>query len=245
MEQGQQEIKAKFPPDQAWEDRGFIESWDERSGREQSIREMQMKTVVFMIPQPKEQVIRVLDLGAGYGALAAAILEERPNASAVCINGSEEMIKLGQEQNGKFKGRMEFVRGTLDSPGWLSLVAGPFDAVISARALHHLTHEQRRQLFRDAHGLLRPGGCFVNADSLKASSETLRGLYRKTRQRWIDGPTGNAAGGEPQSARTRLPHGAHYNGLMEDELSWLRAAGFRDVDVFWKFTNYAVYGGFK
>jgi tRNA (cmo5U34)-methyltransferase len=155
------------------------------------------------------------------------------------------MIKLGQERNGKFKGRMEFVRGTLDSPGWLSLVAGPFDAVISARALHHLTHEQRRQLFRDAHGLLRPGGCFINADSLKAASETLRGLYRKTRQRWIDGPAGDAAGEEPQSARTRLPHGTHYNALMEDELSWLRAAGFRDVDVFWKFTNYVVYGGFR
>jgi len=245
MEQRQQEIKAKFPPDQAWEDRGFIESWDERSDEERSIREMQIKTVVFMIPQPKEQAIRVLDLGAGYGALAAAVLADRPNASAVCIDGSEEMIKLGQERNGKFKGRMEFVRGTLDAPGWLSLVSGPFDAVISARALHHLTHEQRRQLFRDAHGLLRPGGCFVNADSLKASSEILRAHYRRTRQRWIDEPLENRAGEEPEAARARLPHGAHYNGLMEDELSWLRAAGFRDVDVFWKFTNYAVYGGFK
>ena len=29
------------------------------------------------------------------------------------------------------------------------------------------------------------------------------------------------------------------------ELSWLKEAGFRDVDVFWKFTNYAVYGGFR
>jgi tRNA (cmo5U34)-methyltransferase len=240
-----QEGKAALPTEQAWEDRGFIESWDERSDQERLVREMQMKTVVFMIPQPKEQAIRVLDLGAGYGALAAAILEDRPNASAVCIDGSEEMIKLGQERNEKFKGRMEFVRDTLDSPGWLNLISGSFDAVISARALHHLTHEQRRQFFRDAHGLLRPGGCFVNADSLKASSETLRGLYRRTRQRWIDGPTGNAAREEPQVARTRLPHGAHYNGLMEDELSWLRAAGFRDVDVFWKFTNYTVYGGFR
>jgi tRNA (cmo5U34)-methyltransferase len=239
-----QEGKAALPPEQAWENRGFIESWDERSDQERSVREMQMKTVVFMVPHPKEQPIRILDLGAGYGALAAAILEDRPNASAVCIDGSEEMIKLGHERNGKFKGRMEFVRGTLDAPGWLSLVAGPFDAVISARALHHLTHEQRRRLFRDAHGLLRSGGCFINADNFKATSEELRGHYRRMRQRWIDGPTGNAAGDEPQSAKTRLPHGAHYNGLMEDELSWLRAAGFQDVDVFWKFTNYAVYGGF-
>ena len=245
MEQKHPEIKVELPPDRAWEDRGFIESWDERSDKERSVREMQMKTAVFMIPHPREQAIRILDLGAGYGALAAAILEDRPHASAVCVDGSEEMIRLGRERNGRFKGRIEFVRGSLDSSSWLPLLSGPFDAVVSARALHHLTHEQRRRLFRDAYGLLSPGGCFINADSLKAPSEVVRARYRTTRQRWIDGPPGDKAGAELEPSRTRLPHGAHYNGLMEEELSWLREAGFHDVDVFWKFTNYAVYGGFR
>jgi tRNA (cmo5U34)-methyltransferase len=240
----EREAKAELPPEQAWEDRGFIASWDQQSEKERSVREMQMKTVVFMIPHPQEQAIRILDLGAGYGALAAVILEDRPNASALCIDGSEEMIKIGRERNGKFKERIEFGHAALDSRAWLNLVSGAFDAVISARALHHLTQEQRRQLFRDAHGLLRPGGIFINADSLKASSEVLRGHYRRTRQRWIDEPLRNMPK-ETQPVRTQLPHGAHYNGLMEDELGSLRAAGFQDVDVFWKFTNYAVYGGFR
>ena len=245
MEPKQRKVKAEVPPEQAWENRGFIASWDERSDRERSVREMQMKTAVFMIPQPREQAIRVLDVGAGYGALAAAILEDRPNASAVCFDGSEEMIKLGRERNERFAGRMEFVRGPLDAPDWSKAIAGPFDAVVSARALHHLTHEQRRRLFRDAHDLLGPGGCFINADSLKPASEALRAQYRTTRQRWIDGQLGNTVEAEMEPSRVRLPHGAHYNGLMEDELSWLREAGFHDVDVFWKFTNYAVYGGFR
>ncbi len=227
----------------AWEDAGFIASWDEGTDREKSIREMQMKTVVFMLPQPKDQPLRLLDLGAGYGALAAAVLADRPSARAVCLDGSEEMIKLGRERSAGLGGRMEFVRGPLDSAGWLKLIPGPFDAVISARALHHLTHEERRRLFRDVHGLIRPGGCFINADSFKPGSEALRGMYRRTRKRWVDPPAGDAAPETPQGAR--LPHGAHYNGLMEDELGWLRAAGFHDVDVFWKFTNYATYGGFR
>jgi tRNA (cmo5U34)-methyltransferase len=200
--------------------------------------------VVLMIPHPREQEIRVLDLGAGYGALAAAVLADRPNARAVCLDGSEAMIRLGRERNARLGTRMEFVRGPLDSPGWMPLVSGPFDAVISARALHHLTHDERRRLFHDVYGLIRPGGCFINADNFKPGSEELRATYRKTRKRYIDALTGNTAAPEsPQ--RTRLPHGAHYNGLMEDEISRLREAGFRDVDVFWKFTNYAVYGGFK
>ncbi|HEY2988703.1 MAG TPA: class I SAM-dependent methyltransferase [Candidatus Binatia bacterium] len=244
MEQKPSEAKVAVSPERAWEDRGFIESWDERTDKERSIRDMQMKTVVFMIPHPREQAIRLLDVGAGYGALAAAILADRPNASAVCLDGSEEMIKLGRERNGRFKGRVEFVRGALDAPDWSSALSGSFDAVVSARALHHLTHEQRHRFFRAAHGLLNAGGCFINADSLLAPSEGLRQQYRRTRQRWIDGPSGNTEG-ETHASRVRLPHGAHYNGLMEDELGWLRAAGFKDVDVFWKFTNYCVYGGFK
>ena len=40
-------------------------------------------------------------------------------------------------------------------------------------------------------------------------------------------------------------HGPHNNGFLEEELAWLREAGFEDVDCFWKFTTMVVYGGFK
>lgn len=235
----------KENPDQAWENRAFIESWDTESARERSIREMQLKTVVFMIPHPRERPIRVLDVGAGFGPLAGAILEDRANATAVCLDGSKEMISMGRERNVKFGSRIEFVRGPIDTQKWSRALSGSFDAIVSARALHHLTHEERLRFFRDAAGLLNAGGCFINADSLLAPSETLRAQYRKARQRWLGEPSGEKTAGEIQPSRARLPHGAHYNGLMEDELGRLRAAGFRDVDVFWKFTNYAVYGGFR
>lgn len=226
--------------DQAWESRGFIDSWDERTERERSIRDMQRQTVVFMLPHPREQAIRVLDLGAGYGALAATVLADRPNARAVCYDNSEEMIRLGRERTAQFAGRIEFIHGALDAPDWKERVAGPFDAVISARALHHLTHEQRRRLFREAHDLILPGGCLINADNFRHVSDPLRGLYRRARQRWMQ-----AEEAPQQRSGEKLSHGAHYNGSMDEELSWLKEAGFRDVDVFWKFTNYGVYGGYR
>ncbi|HEY1268883.1 MAG TPA: methyltransferase, partial [Candidatus Binatia bacterium] len=88
-----EENKRVFNP-HAWESRGFIDSWDERTERERSIRDMQKTAAVLMLPHPREQAIRVLDLGAGYGALAMSVLEDRPNATAVCYDGSEEMIRL-------------------------------------------------------------------------------------------------------------------------------------------------------
>ena len=30
-----------------------------------------------------------------------------------------------------------------------------------------------------------------------------------------------------------------------DQIYWLKDIGFKDVDVVWKFYNFAVYGGFK
>jgi tRNA (cmo5U34)-methyltransferase len=227
--------------DQAWESRGFIDSWDERTEQERSIRDMQRQTVVFMLPHPREQAIRILDLGAGYGALAAAVLADRPKATAVCYDSSEEMIRLGRERMSPFAGRIEFVRAALDAPDWKERAGGPFDAIISARALHHLTHEQRRRLFREAYDLILPDGCLINADNFRHVSDPLRASYRRARLRWMgsDEPATQQRSGE------KLSHGAHYNGSMEEELSWLKEAGFRDVDVFWKFTNYGVYGGFR
>lgn len=55
------------------------------------------------------------------------------------------MLKLGPEKNPDLKDRMTFVLGSLESPRWLKSVDENFDAVISARALHHFTENQRRR----------------------------------------------------------------------------------------------------
>ncbi|HEX5607163.1 MAG TPA: class I SAM-dependent methyltransferase [Candidatus Binatia bacterium] len=52
-----------------------------------------------MIPHPIDAAIRLLDIGAGYGALATAVLLERPNSVVICLDASEAMLKLGRERN--------------------------------------------------------------------------------------------------------------------------------------------------
>src|ERR1044071_6835909 len=68
--------------------------------------------------------------------------------------------------------------------------------------------------------MINPGGCFVNADHFAHVSDDLKERYRLARRRWMradDAP-------QPPSGE-KLPHGAHYNGSMEQELSWLKEAG--------------------
>src|SRR5215204_6351719 len=126
-----------------WGDKNFIEDSASKGSWQAPIRDVQTAMVLRMIPQPIDAPMRILAVGAGYGALAAALLRDRPNATAVCLDASDAMLQLGPAKNPDLKHRMAFVQGSLHSPAWLNSVPGAFDAVVSARALHHFTENQR------------------------------------------------------------------------------------------------------
>jgi tRNA (cmo5U34)-methyltransferase len=236
---------------QTWGSREFVERWATKGGWQAPIREAQTAIALRMIPHGIDAPIRVLDIAAGYGALAAAVLSDRPRATAVCLDASEAMLELGKERNGHLMNRMSFVQGSLECPDWLQSVKGEFDAVISSRALHHFTENQRRRhIFKEVFGLVRSGGCFINADNVRAPSETLKERYRQAREEYLDRFVRQSTGGKTTLAEVRAAtpssyHGPHNNGYLERELAWLKEAGFVDVDCFWKFTTMVVYGGFR
>ena len=105
----------------------------------------QTAMVLRMIPQPVEAPIRILDIGAGYGALAMAVLQRATERDRRLSRRVEAMLNLGKERNADLRDRMSFVQASLESPEWLNFVDGEFDAVISTRALHHFDDNQRRR----------------------------------------------------------------------------------------------------
>jgi tRNA (cmo5U34)-methyltransferase len=236
---------------QTWGNHEFIEHWANKGGWQAPIREIQVAMVLRMIPHPLDAPMRVLDIGAGYGALAGAVLNERANATAVCLDASEAMLKLGNERNKDLKDRISFIQGSLENPDWLKSVNGTFDAVISSRALHHFTENQRRRyIFREVFDLVGKGGCFINADNVRAATKSLGERYRRARDEYLDRRVRESTDGKTNLAEVRAAtpssyHGPHNNGYLEEELAWLKEAGFEDVDCFWKFTTMVVYGGFK
>lgn len=246
-----QSNEARPPIEHTWGNREFIERWIAKGGWQGPIRAMQTAMVLRMIPHPLDAPIRILDLGAGYGALATAVLNDRPNAVAVCLDASEAMLKLGRERTASFGRRIEFVKGSLENSDWLNSVNDVFDAVISSRALHHFTANQRRRfLFQEVFSVLSIGGCFINADNVRAPTQSLRERYTKARDEWLDRQIRQSSDGKTTLAELRatMPstyHGPHDNGYLDEELGWLRDAGFEDVDCFWKFGTTVVYGGFR
>ena len=116
------------------------------------------------IPYDKKLPIRILDVGAGYGALTQFLLGQFSNATAVCQDGSEEMAKLGQERMKQFKGRFEYVLCDFSEPGWSQKLTGPFEAAVSSIAIHNVGPKIIERIYSDIFPLVKSGGCFINFD---------------------------------------------------------------------------------
>jgi cyclopropane fatty-acyl-phospholipid synthase-like methyltransferase len=164
------------------------------------------------------RVDRVLDLGTGDGRLLRLVLNRHPGARGIGLDISTPMLHRACE---RFNDAPTTELHLHDLAGPFP-VDGPFDAIVSGFAIHHLEHDRKRSLFTEVHDLLAPGGTFVNLDL--ASSPTL-GLHRRFRE---------AIGRPEDDPSDRLAP-------LEDQLDWLREAGFRSVDCRFKWMELALF----
>ena len=94
-----------------------------------------------------------------------------------------------------------------------ALPAGPFDLVVSVLAVHHLDADAKQDLFRRIAGVLRSGGGFVLADVVVPE--------------------------DPADQRIPIDGVVDVPDRLDDQLDWLRAAGF-DAEPTWTRFDLAV-----
>ena len=125
--------------------------------------------------RPPERVDRILDLGTGNGRLVSLLRSAHPEAEAIGLDSSEPMLARARERFDR-DGRVEFRLHDLRDP--LPRI-GPFDAIVSGLAIHHLEDDRKRDLFAEVHGLLAPGGVFANLDLVRAPTAELHERFRR------------------------------------------------------------------
>src|SRR5262245_28516995 len=129
-------------------------------------RQEQLAMVVDLLGGLPQGVRRVLDLGCGFGALTQAILTHYPEAGLTGVDGSAAMLALAQDRLQQEGARVELLLRDLAFPTWREAVRGPFDAVVSGLAIHHLPDTRKRQLYQEVYALLGTGGLFLNNDAV-------------------------------------------------------------------------------
>ncbi|HRV60178.1 MAG: class I SAM-dependent methyltransferase [Solirubrobacterales bacterium] len=179
-----------------------------------------------------EGPLRVLDLGAGTGMLSAVVSESFPSASFTLFDFSPRMLEQARELLGEGS---VVVSGDM----YEGIPAGPWDAVISALAIHHMTDEGKRSVYESAFRELGPGGVFVNAEHVLGETPALQEHYARW-HRWQAYEKG-LTDAEWADTVERMSHD-HLTPLST-QLGWLREIGFTDVDCLWKDHGFAVFFG--
>lgn len=205
-----------------WKDLQRAEDWP--SFREQLAHagEAERMLVEHLI---RGEVGRVLDLGTGEGHMIALLRERWPDAAAVGLDLSPALVESARR---RFRDAAGVGIEAHDLMQPLPDALGRFDVVVSALAIHHLPDERKRELFGEVLGLLRPGGCFYDLDVVAAPTAELHELSQSAFG-FDDGQQ------DPSDQPARL----------DDQLLWLREAGFADVDCFWKWLELSLVGGTK
>jgi len=112
----------------------------------------------------------------------------------------------------------------------------PWDAIVSALAIHHLDDAQKLELFGRLHEGLWPGGVFVNAEQVSGPTAFFDDVYAAWHERRAAELGTTPAEWDAARERMRFDRWAS----VEHQLAWLREAGFADADCLYKDNRFAV-----
>lgn len=147
----------------------LLATWDAQQTAYVEFREARTRCVVDLLTVLEQEMgrpLRVLDICCGPGSLANAVLDRLPRATCVGVDRDPVLMRLFRETTAHPE-RVEIVDVDLRQPGWAAgLPGGPFDAAISATALHWFEPEELTRIHAEIASVLSPGGILLNADHL-------------------------------------------------------------------------------
>lgn len=230
----------------AWQRPELVSEFLDQRATVLPLLDVQEDLIARLFTRHAHPIARFLDLGAGDGAATRLLLDVAPRAQAVLVDYSLAMLARARERLSGSAAEWQAVRGDLSQPSWTeTLPGGRYDAVISSLAIHHLSSERKRALYREVFDLLAPGAMFVNMDVV-AISGPLHGLFDEqmvvnavAAEHACHGPRGDA---EIERDLLADDHDDRPDPLAV-QLQWLRDAGFAQVDVHFKWAEGAIFGG--
>jgi tRNA (cmo5U34)-methyltransferase len=187
----------------------------------------------------------VLDLGCGDGLFIQELSKSFRPARVTLVDGSAEMLEAAKRRLSGENGN-SYIQASFQQLIANFSISDNFDFIYSSLAIHHITLEEKKELYTYIFNHLSSGGWFINYDVVLPPSEILDKWYLSLWRDWIKK--------HPSKERLKLLHGIpdQYKKNPENipdclglQLEALKNIGFCNVDCFFKYGNFAIFGGRK
>lgn len=220
-------------------------------------RAEQISTLLQLIPAQADEKCIIVELGAGEGALAEAVLEHFSRCHYIALDGSEAMRTRMQHRLARFGARLEIRPFELEQTAWRAELPEQVRCVLSSLCVHHLDANNKRQLFCDAFKHLEPRGALLLADLVLPANRHIADFFADQYDKIVREQSlelrGDLSGFEDFQQQTwnyfRYDYGKpdlyDQPSPLGDQLRWLQEVLFSVVDCYWMRAGHAIYGGYK
>ena len=188
---------------------------------------------------------KILDLGCGDGLFIQELLKSYSPEEVVLVDGSQEMLDAAKAHL-KDHSNIQYVQASFQELLAKDSLAKDFDFIYSSLAIHHLSLEEKIDLYAYILHHLSTGGYFVHYDVILPPTEELEKWYLSLWKQWIKEHP-NYSNREKLLGITEQYRGNPDNtpDTLKSQMEALEKVGFQNVDCFFKYGIFSLFGGSK
>ena len=218
--------------------------WTATADERERKRAAQWRFMGELLPFGEQDAFTFLDLGAGTGAAASGILGLYPRSKAILADFSLQMMGEGERGMQPFAGRFQYVEFDMSTGSWPAAIPTTLDAIVTSMCIHHLPDHRKQGLFAEIFEHLAPGGWYLNYDPVTSADPVVEATWERVNDR-DDPVAANKRLQRTPQEQSRYENHVRYMIPLDQQLDYLRSAGFRGIDVYWKHLENVIYGGFR
>ena len=198
--------------------------------------------MVSMLDFPREEPVRIAELGCGFGELSERIFEFFPAAQVLGVdNQSEILYRAGERFKDHRDGFTGFDRDLLQE-NWGYDMA-PLHAVMSSFTLDYLPLERHEKLLAEAFQILATDGRWISCEFFTTENNRINRVFHDIEINIVQSAMQQGLVSAEQIEKltqSSVLRQKHYVCEIDEKIAWLKKAGFRDIHMPWRFLNIAI-----